>query len=273
MRRVGGIGLFVLGLALILYGVLSSGHRQRDVTVEIPAGDSQFVYTAPGVLALGASSVDVTLSAPDQTINWGIAPYSEVQAFVGDSSATEVTGLESWSAAAVQAHEGTQDAITQLKEAAEAGNFSMDGADIMDETGVIEGTDTLHLEVDSSYQQSLLVTTTAATAPAVTLHWVHTIPGRTPMPFILIGVLSMLIAALLFLGHRQGGLLERRQQQRIARQALETEVIPRVQIDKEEDAAEADRSTHEAGAAKEPAVEEQPDAAEEPAADEEENNA
>lgn len=76
MKRIGGLFLAFLGVALATFGIVRGTTNEDSTIVEvtIPAGEAQMMYTAPGVLHLVNDTVEVSLTAPEGRFTGASAP-------------------------------------------------------------------------------------------------------------------------------------------------------------------------------------------------------
>lgn len=237
MKRIAGALLLIVGILVGGYALYQIFAQEEETVVEVsaPAEDVPFVYTAPGVLALVDSSVDVTLSAPGETITWGVGTVSDVEAYIGDAGATRITGLDSWDALNLETAEGTAEANELISTAAADGGFNLYGSDLWTERGNEEDEVTISLEPPANVEYSLIASTTSGSAPEVTLAWDHTFETSNPIPVLAIGILASLIGLLLLLSdsqeravRKQNDAKDKRDRERtVSRQGAETSVLPR----------------------------------------------
>lgn len=234
MKRIGGLLLAILGVAFATFGIVRGTTSEDTTTVEvtIPAGESQMAYTAPGVLHLVNDTVDVTLTAPEGEIHWGVGSTRDVEDFIGDASAVKVTGLDDWDSPAYEELPGTTEGIEVLAAVGSEGAWMISGMDMWIESGT--GTETVEfsLEPDQSVQQSLIASTTTGQAPDMTLTWDRSLVTANPIPFVVIGILLALIGTLLMISSRQDTSTNRkraakRRERREFREA-ETTAMPRI---------------------------------------------
>lgn len=237
MKRIGGLLLVILGLIVAVFGIVRAATAEESTVVEVtvPGGESQFIFTAPGVLEMVNDTVAVTLEG-EGTVQWALATTGDVRAYVGDAPATEVTGLESWEAASSDTVPGTDEARAAIDEAAasEAG-FVITGSDLWLDSGSGEGSVELELTPDTSFEQSLIATTSTGQAPDLTLTWNRPLALSNPMPVIAIGVLLLLIGALLLLSARQAqqdqASVAKSYRERKERSEAETSIMPKIRGD------------------------------------------
>lgn len=234
MKRIGGLLLVILGLAVAGFGVFRAATAEDSavVSVTVPGGESQFIYTAPGVLSLVDDAVSVTLEGKG-TVQWALATTLDAQAYIGDAPATEVTGLQTWQAATSETVAGTEEARAAIEEAAAGeGGFTITGSDLWLESGSGEGSAEVDLSPDTRSQQSLIATTSTGQAPDLTLTWKRSLTTTNPVPIIAIGVLAFLIGVLLLLSYHQARQarrsVENTYRERRERSEAETSIMPRI---------------------------------------------
>ncbi|QOQ39232.1 hypothetical protein [Trueperella pecoris] len=234
MKRIGGLLLVILGLAVAAFGIFQAVTAEDStvVTVTVPGGDSQFIYTAPGVLALVNDSVDVKLTASEGSVQWAVASTKDVEAYVGEAPALKVTGLTSWEEFATEVLPGTADGRKAIDDAVANSSFDLTASDMWLDAGAGEGSVETTLTADHAVEQSLIATTSKGVAPTLTLSWQHSRTVANPMPIIAIGVLLILISALMLLSARQEAALSKgiagAYRERRERSEAQTSIFPKV---------------------------------------------
>ncbi|MFP7696906.1 hypothetical protein [Trueperella sp. LYQ143] len=238
MKRIGGIVLVIVGLIIAITGVVRAAmdSDSTTVSVSVPADKHQFVYTAPGVLSLVDSQVTIRLQADSGQIQWGLGSTPNVQAFVLDASAYEVTGLSSWSQVRGTQIPGTDSGREAVSAAAANDTFSLANSDMWTKHGTGDRDVTVTLEPNQGVAQSFIATTTAGSAPQMELTWQRKLTEKTsPFPFVIVGVLLALIGALTVLSDWQQRAVQKRREENAARkeaaaerQFEETSVIPKI---------------------------------------------
>ncbi|ALD73073.1 hypothetical protein [Trueperella pyogenes] len=233
MKRIGGLLLVILGLAVASFGVFRAitAEDSTVVSVSVPGGQSQFIYTEPGVLSLAAETVTVTLSAPEGNVQWALATTKDAELYVGDASATKVVGLEAWDKAKVETLQGTEEARKAIEQAGHSDTgLDITHSDLWLKAGSGEKSVTAELTPDVTFEQSLIATTSTGTAPDLTLQWTRTVGVANPVPVIAMGVLIALIGTLLILNARQASKVRmsaRRIRARRERSEAETSILPK----------------------------------------------
>ncbi|VEI13774.1 prolipoprotein diacylglyceryl transferase [Trueperella bialowiezensis] len=244
MKRKGGFIFVFLGIALATFGFLRSSMTAKPDTVEVtvPSSEAQMAYTAPGVLSLVNDVVDVTLSVPEGTVHWGVGATADVEAFVGDASAIQVTGLADWETPAYELRSGTQEGADAVAKAVEESRWNIHESDMWEESGSGEGSVTIALEPDQRVRQSLIVSTSAGTVPEMTFTWQRQLTAINPVPWIIIGALTSLIGVLMVMSANQEAGINRKRaakySERLQRQESATAVLTKVDVAREEAAAQ-----------------------------------
>lgn len=236
MKLISGLLSLLAGLGLILGTLTVVNSQKEETTLELSvAGDDvAFIYTAPGVLDLVNEEVTVTMSAPDQTIHWGMASVSDVEGYIGDASSKEITGLTSWEALRVSTNAGTDEANQAIAERGAENRVSIVNSDLWNQSGSGDGEVVETFTPDSDFPHSLIATTTSGVAPEVTLSWVRSHEFGSPVVWYVIGALLTLIGTFLLLNWFQdrGADKENRQRKKEAKEqaklnaAAETSVLP-----------------------------------------------
>ncbi|MFY9263736.1 MAG: hypothetical protein GX483_07890 [Actinomycetaceae bacterium] len=201
MKRIVGILALIAGLATLIATVVVVNTQEKETTLSlsIPASQSAFVYTAPGVLDILGDDVTVTIRAEGEQIQWGLGTAADVEAYLADASATEIIGLESWEALATQTHEGTPEGAEEIASATEAGTLQVHTSDMWRMSGEGEGEVVETIAHDPQYSASLIVTTSTGTAPEVELQWTYEKAYGSPVAWYVIGALLTLIGAFFIL--------------------------------------------------------------------------
>ncbi|MDP9806763.1 hypothetical protein J2S70_001345 [Trueperella bonasi] len=240
MKRIAGLLLGAIGIACAVFGIVRGATAEDTTVVEvtIPGGQAQMMYTAPGVLHLVDDTVDVTLSAPEGKIHWGLGATQDVEDFIGESAAIKVTGLSDWQTPAYEELPGTPEGIEPIAEAAAQESWGIEHMDLWFESGTGEQSVELPLEPDQSIQLSLIVSTTTGKAPDMTLAWEHSLPGANARQIVVIGLLIALIGLLLWIGSRQETSLNRKiaakRHERRERQEAQTTVMQKIERSRDE---------------------------------------
>lgn len=205
MKLISGLLSLITGLALILGTFIVTNSREEETVLDLTAAgnDASFIVTAPGVLNLVADEVTVTLTAEGQEIQWGLAPAADVQAYIGENSYTEVSGLTDWDNLAVSTTEGSAEADAAWAEAGEAGEIDLAGSDLWIQSGRGENSVSQDLTPSTEYAHALVATTSAGIAPDMTLSWVRSNEFSSPVVWYVIGTLLALIGTFLLLNWYQ----------------------------------------------------------------------
>lgn len=235
MKRIGGLLLVILGVALATFGIVRGTTSEDTATVEvaISADDAQMMYTAPGVLSLVNDTVDVTLTADEGEIQWGVGPTLDVEAFIGEASAVKITGLSDWDTPMFEEMAGTAEGVEAIANVAAEDAWDLSIMDLWTESGTGEGMVEFSLSPDKSVQQSLITTTSTGVAPEMTLTWDRALVTPNPVPFIVIGVLLTLIGFLLIVSARQDDAINRKRaaKGRESRERREAETTVMTKVD------------------------------------------
>lgn len=240
MKRIGGLFLAFLGVALATFGIVRGTTNEDSTIVEvtIPAGEAQMMYTAPGVLHLVNDTVEVSLTAPEGEIHWGVGSTQDVEDFIGDAAAVKVTGLSDWDTPTYEELPGTPEGVDAVATPGADGAWNISQMDQWIESGTGTGTVEFTLDPDQSVQQSLIVSTTTAQAPDMTLTWDRSLVTSNPVPIVVIGVLLALIGGLLLISSRQDASVNKKdaaeRRERRERQDADTTVLSRIGDSREE---------------------------------------
>ncbi|WP_124055235.1 hypothetical protein [Arcanobacterium ihumii] len=206
IKQIAGIVLAIAGILIAVVTIVTTIFRDSDsvVSLTVPAShDSTLVFTSPGVLNLGNEKVSIDIEAPDETIVWGIGNSNDVKAYVGNSTAIEVEGFETWDKAKLKNHEGKPEAIASDKDRAAKGEFDISQSDLWVESGKSEGKAHVDFSLPQGLDRSLVVSTLSGKTPKVTLSWSGAQSSSSPIPWVFIGVLVALVGGFLLLGDSQ----------------------------------------------------------------------
>ena len=198
------IGALLLGMGLVMTGFTLYHTLTYDpvktTTLSVEASEgSTYVHTAPGVLTMVSETPSITFTAPEGMIQWGIGPSKDVQAYVGDSGNTELTGMNADGTVITKDTPASEEAAAADAQAVTDGTIHMDESDLWTQSGAGEATLTVRPTLPEDFDRSIVATTTTGKAPAMTVSWTTTTPTSSPIPFVLIGVLVALIGAVLLL--------------------------------------------------------------------------
>ena len=239
LRRVIGVLFTAIGVVLAAVTAVHAAtfDPEETITIDVPAAEkSSFVYTDPGVLNLINSEPKVLLRAADAEIQWAPGTTSDVTAYVGKSGARKVAGFSADGiTAAIEDQVPDSESAAADAEVIEAGGFALHESDMWLQAG--SGKDQVELPalaLEQGLDRSLIATTSAGTAPQLTLTWIRTKEFASPAPFILIGVLIALIGVVLLLtdwrdgAHRRelAAQAENRRAHKAAHASAETTVLP-----------------------------------------------
>lgn len=195
MKRIIGIALSMLGVLGALFALVYGAVRDTEsaVEVKVPAGDSTFVATAPGVLALySGAAVTITADAPaDGEILWGIGRSADVQAYLGESAYTRLDGLKSLTEPKISTVTAKPEVQTKDAEALKSGSLALEKSDLWEESGRTDDKLQLEYKVPQGTQRAFIAATTTGAAPDFTIHW--SVEAKS-FPAVQIAVFGILIA-------------------------------------------------------------------------------
>ncbi|MGV9196175.1 hypothetical protein ACTOVL_03060 [Arcanobacterium canis] len=222
MKRYGGVALIVMGVILSIATGIRALVAQDEMTVEATVAPSgAVVATAPGVLEMVDSTVHVKLDAQGQQIQWALGSAHDVDAWIGKSAGSRLTGLTSWTEPKITVLKGDKEQSTQDTKLGSEKKFSLD-SDWWHKSG--HGKDRVEFDVTASSgsQDVLVATTTSAQAPKLTLTWQHSVAKASPWSTIAIGVLLTLVGLFLLLQDWQERDMRERRSRRAAARAAQT---------------------------------------------------
>lgn len=175
IKRIVGIVLSVVGVLGAIFALVYGAVRDTEsvVEVKVAAGDSTFVATAPGVLALYPdSAVKISAAAPDDgEIMWGIGRSEDVQAYLRESSYTQFAGLDSAAQAKISTIGGKTETKANDAQALKSGALALEKSDLWEKSGRESSDLQLEYRVPQGAQRAFIATTTTGTAPDFTIQW------------------------------------------------------------------------------------------------------
>ncbi|XCB30672.1 hypothetical protein RQN30_04640 [Arcanobacterium hippocoleae] len=242
IKRIAGITLSVLGILLSLFALVYGAIRSTSTSVEVKAAaeKSTFITTAPGVLGLyNGAPVTITADIPKNTppgtqLLWAIGRSEDVLAYVGESSVTQVAGLQTSTEAKVSAKPAkaqVQQTDTQLLR---DGTLVMEKSDLWEKSGRESKKLKLEYTVPANTQRSFIAASTAGIAPDITIRWQVKAQGFPTVQVVIIGILISLVGVYLLFADSQSrarvNYFRKREANRKAHRAAQagalTEVLP-----------------------------------------------
>ena len=235
VRSICGVLLVSIGVVLATVTIvhMATFNPEKVVTMKAPGSEQAvFSYTAPGVLNMvnDHPHIRVTASAGD-SIQWGIGSSADVQAFVGQSAAREMKGFKNEELQTLYVdHEAAGKAGENDKKVIEDGGFALDESDMWEKSGHGKGSVDIDAKIQAGVNRSFIVTTNSGKAPEVTITWKDIQEQASPAPFIVIGVLLVLIGVVLLLTdwreQARRAALGRARDARHAHAEAETSILP-----------------------------------------------
>lgn len=199
-RRTLAVLLAVLGAAAIALGVLSATVWRASNVVTMATAErpqAPVLTTAPGMLDLLPGDVEVTLSAEQgQDVTAVIARTEEVEAWVGGSPHTTVTGAADWQTLATDQVPLAEGATETVPSPAQVDGWPV----LLTETGTLRTT----WAPEPGRWSLLAVTDGTAPAPQLSLSWQREVATPWLWPGVVLGVVLLAAAALVgILGGRR----------------------------------------------------------------------
>lgn len=190
MKKNGGVGLALAGLAILVVGILlgTVWKPASSVSATVAPSGKGVLVTAPGVLDMGGTDVDVAVSGPAQdTISVGAGFSGDVLAYTEGVPGATITGMNDDAALTLTTSQGEADPGKIL---ASDMWFSKEEA-----KGKVEFTYT----VTSPGAESLIMQTSSGALPQVELTWA--LPGgrNWSLPVSLLGLVVGLIGVALLM--------------------------------------------------------------------------
>lgn len=230
--------LSIVGVLGALFALIYGAVRDTEsaVEVKVPAGDSTFVATAPGVLALYSGAVvTITADAPaDGEIIWGIGRSEDVQAYLGESAYTQLDGLSSLTEPKISTVTATPEVQTKDAEALKSGALALENSDLWEESGRTDGNLQLEYKVPHGAQRAFIAATTTGVAPDFTIHWRMEAKSFPAAQIAVFGILIALIGIYLVFADNQLRVRKnyfrsreaQRKSQQAAQAAAQTQILP-----------------------------------------------
>ena len=190
MKKNGGVGLALAGLAILVVGILlgTVWKPASSVSATVAPSGKGVLVTAPGVLDMGGTDVDVAVSGPAQdTISVGAGFSGDVLAYAEGVPGATITGMNDDAALTLTTSQGEADPGKVLTSDMW---FSKEEA-----KGKVEFTYT----VTSPGAESLIMQTSSGALPQVELTWA--LPGgrNWSLPVSLLGLVVGLIGVALLM--------------------------------------------------------------------------
>lgn len=190
MKKNGGVGLALAGLAILVVGILlgTVWKPVSSVSATVAPEGKGVLVTAPGVLDMGGTDVDVSVSGPAQdTISMGAGFSGDVLAYAEGVPGATITGMNDDAALTLTTSQGEADPGKVL---ASDMWFSKEEA-----KGKVEFTYT----VTSPGAESLIMQTSSGALPQVELTWA--LPGgrNWSLPVSLLGLIVGIIGVVLLM--------------------------------------------------------------------------
>ncbi|WP_297564604.1 hypothetical protein [uncultured Arcanobacterium sp.] len=234
IKKIAGIVCAVGGLLLaLLFLILGIAHSNDKAQIQVPAGEGNFLITAPGLLNEEMSNLHIKVSAPDTQIMWGIGNSKDVQSYVENSHFTQIKGMKDGKAL-LDTQAGDTEVAKSDAAALKAGTFALSVSDMWLESGKAENTADITYKVPEKANRSLIIATSQATTPEITISWKVQEQGFSTIQRIFLGILISLIGLYLLFSdgterQRLAYFIQRERERRrnkAANAAAETTVLP-----------------------------------------------
>ena len=227
-RRTVGIALAALGLIVAVVGIIIGvvDKTESTATAVAEGGSAPYVYTAPGVLELGAETVKVKVTGSgNANVTLAFGASDDVESWVKGLPATKITGLTNWKTLKTEKAKGGN-----AKGAPTLADSDM-WIEKKTEKGAVE--EQYRIDENNAGSISLIATSSDGKAPTVSLTWDRNLKPFNNIPIVVVGLLMALIgAAMLALDHRdrlqkaeREAIRERKLARRAARANAETTVL------------------------------------------------
>ena len=228
MRRTAGIALAALGLIVAVVGIIIGvvDKTESTATAVAEGGSAPYVYTAPGVLELGAETVKVKVAGSgNASVTLAFGTSDDVESWVKGLPATKITGLTNWKTLKTEKAKGGN-----AKGAPTLADSDM-WIEKKTEKGAVE--EQYRIDENNAGSISLIATSSDGKAPTVSLTWDRNLKPFNNIPIVVVGLLMALVgAALLALDHQdrlqkaeREAIRERKLARRAARANAETTVL------------------------------------------------
>ncbi|MBS6275808.1 MAG: hypothetical protein KH423_06335 [Actinomycetaceae bacterium] len=234
IKKMAGIVCAVGGLLLaLLFLILGIAHSNDKAQMQVPAGEGNFLITAPGLLNEEMSNLHIKVSAPDAQIMWGIGNSKDVQSYVENSHFTQIKGMKDGKAL-LDTQAGDAEVAKSDAAALKAGTFALSVSDMWLESGKAENMADITYKVPEKANRSLIIATSQATTPEITISWKVQERGFSTIQRIFFGILISLIGLYLLFSdgterQRLAYFIQRERERRrnkATNAAAETTVLP-----------------------------------------------
>lgn len=206
-KRSVGIALSIVGIVVAVFALIYGTTKNSSTTfeVQVAANKATFVSTAPGVLDLFADAkVEINATAPNNgEILWAIGRSEDVAAYIGDSSQTQITGLESRKEAKIAKKEAKPEKVLKDQEALKSGTLSLDKTDLWDKFGREKKTLNIKYDAIKGAQRAFIATSTAGIAPDLKISWEAKIKTFPTVQIVIFGILISLVGIYLLFTENQ----------------------------------------------------------------------
>ncbi|MCI7551241.1 MAG: hypothetical protein PUK40_00575 [Actinomycetaceae bacterium] len=201
-----GLILALIGIVLVVIVLVTTLMADRTTQISVsaePDDGSAFIYTAPGVLNLVNTEVTITARADEGTVYWAVGDANNVAAYIGDSAATEVTGLKSWEQVSTASHDGTAEQAEIDAQAVREESWVLGASDMWDKQGSGNTTATVKFEAQPDTVPALMATTSTGAAPQVELTWIRVNTVNSPLPYVTIGLVVFIVGLFLLISENK----------------------------------------------------------------------
>lgn len=206
-KRSVGIALSIVGIVVAVFALIYGTTKNSSTTfeVQVAANKATFVSTAPGVLDLFTDAkVEINATAPNNgEILWAIGRSEDVAAYIGDSSQTQITGLESRKEAKIAKKEAKPEKVLKDQEALKSGTLSLDKTDLWDKFGREKKTLNIKYDAIKGAQRAFIATSTAGIAPDLKISWEAKIKTFPTVQIVIFGILISLVGIYLLFTENQ----------------------------------------------------------------------
>lgn len=206
-KRSVGIALSIVGIVVAVFALIYGTTKNSSTTfeVQVAANKATFVSTAPGVLDLFSDAkVEINATAPNNgEILWAIGRSEDVAAYIGDSSQTQITGLESRKKAKIAKKEAKPEKVLKDQEALKSGTLSLDKTDLWDKFGREKKTLNIKYDAIKGAQRAFIATSTAGIAPDLKISWEAKIKTFPTVQIVIFGILISLVGIYLLFTENQ----------------------------------------------------------------------
>lgn len=207
MKKIGGILAAFIGVCVIIWAAIVPLANRKDPHVVVSTtATTPYVMTAPGVLNLVSSAVDVDITGPTGEGLTAVIGYSDdVAAYTDKRATTSITGLRTWEQLTTTTHPADDAHAADTKAHADAGTLTLVPSDTW--VSVEQGTGKihLHLSLDRNANYSLLAVGAKGSPLTLTFTWDRPASDPVNVPVLTIGVLLTIIGVLLLILDRIEG--------------------------------------------------------------------